>query len=71
MTFGEKLRKYRTEKRLSQAELAKLAGLGVNTITTMKAERHIRRIEKYIRRLRRYSVLTPTIYITRTMILLR
>lgn len=33
MTFGEKLRKYRTEKRLSQAELAKLAGLGVNTIS--------------------------------------
>ena len=64
MTFGEKLRKYRTEKRLSQAELAKLAGLGVNTISN-------RRIEKYIRRLRRYSVLTPTIYITRTMILLR
>jgi len=70
MTFGEKLRKYRTEKRLSQAELAKLAGLGVNTISNYESG-HIRRIEKYIRRLRRYSVLTPTIYITRTMILLR
>ena len=37
MTFGEKLRKYRTEKRLSQAELAKLAGLGVNTISNYES----------------------------------
>lgn len=33
MTFGEKLRKYRKEKGLTQAELAKLAGLGLKTIT--------------------------------------
>ena len=32
MKFGEKLRKYRLEKRLTQAELAKKAGLGLNTI---------------------------------------
>ncbi len=32
MRFGEKLRKYRTEKGLTQAELAALAGLSVNTI---------------------------------------
>ena len=37
MTFGEKLRKYRTEKRLSQTELAKLAGLGVNTISNYES----------------------------------
>lgn len=33
MTFGEKLRQYRTQKGLTQAELAKKAGLGLNTIT--------------------------------------
>lgn len=33
MTFGEKLRKHRKEKGLTQAELAKLAGLGLKTIT--------------------------------------
>ena len=33
MTFGEKLRKYRIEKGLTQAELAKVAGLGLKTIT--------------------------------------
>ena len=32
MTFGEKLRKYRKEKGLTQAELAKMAGLGLRTI---------------------------------------
>ena len=32
MKFGEKLRKYRTEKNFTQAELAKLVGVGVNTI---------------------------------------
>ena len=32
MKFGEKLRKYRTDKNLTQAELAKLIGVGVNTI---------------------------------------
>ena len=32
MKFGEKLRKYRLEKGLTQAELAKKAGLGLNTI---------------------------------------
>lgn len=32
MTFGEKLRKLRKEKGLTQAELAKLAGLGLKTI---------------------------------------
>ena len=33
MTFGEKLRKARKEKGLTQAELAKKAGLGLRTIT--------------------------------------
>lgn len=33
MTFGEKLRKHRKEMGLTQAELAKLAGLGLKTIT--------------------------------------
>lgn len=33
MTFGEKLRKHRKEKGLTQAELAKRAGLGLKTIT--------------------------------------
>ena len=32
MKFGEKLRKYRLEKGLTQAELARKAGLGLNTI---------------------------------------
>lgn len=32
MTFGEKLRYHRTQKGLNQAELGKLAGLGVTTI---------------------------------------
>ena len=32
MTFGEKLRKYRKEKGLTQAELAKLAGTSKTTI---------------------------------------
>lgn len=32
MTFGEKLRKYRKEKGLTQAELAAKAGLGLRTI---------------------------------------
>lgn len=33
MTFGEKLRDARIKKGLSQRELAKLAGLGLNTIS--------------------------------------
>lgn len=33
MTFGEKLRKSRINKGLTQLELAKLAGLGLNTIS--------------------------------------
>jgi len=33
MTFGEKLKHYRLEKGLKQTELAKLAGLGLNTIS--------------------------------------
>lgn len=37
MTFGEKLRKYRTEKGLTQAELAKVAGLGLKTITNYES----------------------------------
>lgn len=37
MTFGEKLRKYRTEKGLTQAELAKAAGLGLKTITNYES----------------------------------
>lgn len=32
MTFGEKLRKYRKEKGMTQAQLAKEAGLGLRTI---------------------------------------
>lgn len=32
MKFGEKLHKYRKEKGLTQAELARRAGVGVNTI---------------------------------------
>ena len=37
MKFGEKLRKYRTEKGLTQAELAKQAGLGLNTISNYES----------------------------------
>lgn len=37
MKFGEKLRKYRTEKGLTQAELAKRAGLGLNTISNYES----------------------------------
>ncbi len=33
MRFGEKLRRHRLEKGLTQAELARIAGLGTNTIT--------------------------------------
>ena len=33
MRFGEKLRALRKEKGLTQAELAKLAGVGLKTIT--------------------------------------
>ncbi len=32
MTFGEKLRFYRKKKGLTQAQLAALTGLGINTI---------------------------------------
>ena len=32
MRFGEKLRKYRTEKGLTQAQLAQQVGVGLNTI---------------------------------------
>lgn len=39
MKFGEKLRKYRTAKGLTQAELAKLAGLGLNTISNYESGR--------------------------------
>ena len=39
MGFGEKLRKYRTEKGLTQAELAKLVGLGMNTINNYESGR--------------------------------
>ena len=39
MKFGEKLRKYRTEKRLTQQELAKLAGISVNTIVNYERGR--------------------------------
>lgn len=37
MKFGEKLRKYRTEMGLTQAELAKKAGLGLNTISNYES----------------------------------
>jgi len=37
MKFGEKLRKYRTEKGLTQAENAKKAGLGLNTISNYES----------------------------------
>lgn len=37
MKFGEKLRKYRTEKGMTQSELAKKAGLGINTISNYES----------------------------------
>lgn len=37
MKFGEKLRKYRLEKRLTQIELANMAGLGINTISNYES----------------------------------
>lgn len=37
MRFGEKLRKYRLEKGLTQGELAKRAGLGLNTINNYES----------------------------------
>lgn len=39
MRFGEKLRKFRTEKGMTQAELAKEAGLGLNTISNYESGR--------------------------------
>ena len=33
MTFGEKLKLHRTQMKMSQAELARRAGLGINTIS--------------------------------------
>lgn len=39
MRFGEKLRKFRTEKGITQAELAKEAGLGLNTISNYESGR--------------------------------
>lgn len=37
MKFGEKLRKYRLEKGLTQGELAKQAGINVNTISNYES----------------------------------
>ena len=37
MRFGEKLRKFRTEKGMTQAELAKAAHLGINTISNYES----------------------------------
>lgn len=37
MTFGEKLRLFRNQKGFTQAELAKKAGLGINTIANYEA----------------------------------
>lgn len=37
MKFGEKLRKYRLEKGLTQSELAKQAGINVNTISNYES----------------------------------
>ena len=39
MRFGEKLRKFRTERGMTQAELAKEAGLGLNTISNYESGR--------------------------------
>lgn len=47
MTFGEKLRYHRTQKRMKQEDLAKAANLGINTIRnyengrTYPKDRHI------------------------------
>ena len=40
MRFGEKLRAMRKEKGLTQAELAKLAGVGLKTITNYEKAPH-------------------------------
>lgn len=37
MKFGEKLRKYRLEKGMTQSELAKQAGINVNTISNYES----------------------------------
>lgn len=37
MKFGEKLRKYRQEKGMTQSELAKQAGINVNTISNYES----------------------------------
>lgn len=39
MTFGEKLRYYRKKKKLTQAQLAKLTNLGINTVANYEAGR--------------------------------
>lgn len=39
MTFGEKLKAARTKKGLTQTELAKLAGIGMNTISNYESGR--------------------------------
>lgn len=39
MKFGEKLRKYRLEKGMTQSELAKQAGINVNTISNYESGR--------------------------------
>lgn len=41
MRFGEKLCAMRKEKGLTQAELAKLAGVGLRTITNYEKRHHI------------------------------
>ena len=38
MTFGEKLRMLRLQKKMTQAELGKQAGLGLNTISNYEKE---------------------------------
>ena len=67
MKFGEKLRKYRNEKGLTQAELAKQAGLGINTISNYESGKTYPQNRAVYKILAEFSELTLTIYIMKPM----
>ena len=71
MRFGEKLRALRREKGLTQAELAKLAGVGLKTITNYEKEPHTLKTVRCTAFLPGFSAVMLTIYTTRATTSLR
>ena len=67
MRFGEKLRALRKEKGLTQAELAKLAGVGLKTITNYEKGSTYPRTAKFTAFLPGFSDAMQTICTTRAM----